>query len=202
MKSFDYRAKIATVIAAAFAAAAPLTPASAEVLQFAGALDGSQEVPDPVITDAFGDGLLLVDTVAQSVSFSLNVVGIDLDALNDGLIANADLGPVHLHNAAFGINGPIIVPFAFDSAAYQDTADGFSLTITDFSFADAVAQSGSMLTFNDFVNELIAGNFYINVHTDLFGGGEIRGQLSQVPAPGAIGLFLIGAGALRLFRRR
>jgi len=39
---------------------------------------------------------------------------------------------------------------------------------------------------------ILAGNSYINFHTVQFPGGEIRGQINQVPGPA--NLILIGAG--------
>ncbi len=55
---------------------------------------------------------------------------------------------------------------------------------------------------------ILAGRSYINFHTVKFGGGEIRGQITEVPEPcsialagfGAIGL--IGYGWLRPKRTR
>ena len=44
--------------------------------------------------------------------------------------------------------------------------------------------------------DLQNGLYYVNVHTSLFPGGEIRGQLGLVPEPGTI--VLIGTGALGL----
>lgn len=51
------------------------------------------------------------------------------------------------------------------------------------------------------VEALYAGRFYMNVHTAVNGGGEFRGNLVVVPAPGAAAaLGLIGIAGLR--RRR
>jgi hypothetical protein len=49
--------------------------------------------------------------------------------------------------------------------------------------------------------ELLAGRYYINVHTGTNGAGEIRGNLVVVPEPSA-GLLGLAGGALALRRRR
>jgi hypothetical protein len=46
------------------------------------------------------------------------------------------------------------------------------------------------------VAALMSGHAYMNIHTALFPGGEIRGQLEPVPVPSA--LLLLGVGALGL----
>ena len=167
--------------------------ASAATLGFESILSGDQEVP-PVVTEASGSAEISVDEDAQTIDFSLAVTGISIDGLFDDLIA-APVGPVHLHNAPIGVNGPIVIPFAFDPATYTDTADGFEVNVSDFLFDDAVALSGSLLSFDEFLDDLIIGDYYINVHSDVFTAGEIRGQVAAVAAiPLPASLFFLGAG--------
>ena len=124
-----------------------------------------------------------------------------MDDLFDTLV-EAPVGPVHLHNAPAGSNGPIIVPFAFDPETYTDTSDGFSLNVTDYAYADAAALAGSDLGFSDFLGLLQDSGSYINVHTDAFGSGELRGQVSPVPLPASAILLIAGLGGLVAMRRR
>ncbi|MCG7756156.1 MAG: CHRD domain-containing protein, partial [Nitrosomonas sp.] len=56
--------------------------------------------------------------------------------------------------------------------------------------------------FNDLVFGLDAGKAYLNIHTNLFPGGEIRGLLSPVPEPESYALLLVGLGVLTIFARR
>lgn len=50
-------------------------------------------------------------------------------------------------------------------------------------------------------SDLLAGLWYINVHSSNFSGGEIRGQVVVVPEPALLGLAAIGVAAA-LARRR
>lgn len=52
-------------------------------------------------------------------------------------------------------------------------------------------------------SQLLSDLWYVNIHTQNFTGGEIRGQVitTLVPEPGSLGLGL-GAGLLALLRRR
>ena len=53
-----------------------------------------------------------------------------------------------------------------------------------------------------FVDEILQGLWYINVHTAQNGAGEIRGQVEPVPVPAAAVLMLGGIGATVLVSRR
>lgn len=106
------------------------------------ALSGNQEVP-PVKVDGTGSGTL---TIADdgAVSGSVTTVGVN------GTMA-------HIHMAAAGTNGPVIVPFAKDGDTYR-------------------APPGARLT-PEQMAAFKAGNLYFNVHTEAHKGGEVRGQL-------------------------
>ena len=50
--------------------------------------------------------------------------------------------------------------------------------------------------------QLLAGLWYVNIHTDQFPGGEIRGQVQQIPEPSLVSLLLSGLAGLLFVRRR
>ena len=82
-------------------------------------------------------------------------------------------GPIvaaHFHNAQAGANGPVVVNLA-------DGLDGdrVRLTVTAAQVVGPLADAADPML--ALLNELAAGNIYINVHTAENPAGEIRGQL-------------------------
>ena len=62
---------------------------------------------------------------------------------------------------------------------------------------------GSTTISNAQENDLLSGLWYINIHTDLFPAGEIRGQVQVVPIPAALWLFGTGLlGLIGISRRK
>ena len=115
--------------------------ASAQVIQVS--LTGAQEVP-PVTTAGTGQGSITVGP-DKSVSGSVTTVGVE------GTMA-------HIHLAAAGQNGPVIVPMTKSAENVWSIPAGATLTDPQYqSFKD--------------------GNLYINVHSAANKAGEIRGQL-------------------------
>jgi hypothetical protein len=106
-------------------------------------LSGSQEVP-PVTTAASGSGTITV-SADRSVSGSVTTTGINATA-------------AHIHMAAMGQNGPVIIPLSKTADGVWSVPAGVKLTDAQF---DAFK----------------AGNLYVNVHSDAYKDGEIRGQL-------------------------
>jgi hypothetical protein len=106
-------------------------------------LSGAKEVP-PVNTSASGKGTITVGT-DRSVSGSVTTSGISGTA-------------AHIHEAAAGKNGPVIIPLSKTSANMWSVPAGAKLT-------DAQYQSYK------------ADDLYVNVHSEAHKDGEIRAQL-------------------------
>jgi hypothetical protein len=132
---------------AAFAAGVALTALSA-CSMFSGSdgdkvtLTGANEVP-AVTTAATGTGSIKI-AADGSVTGSITVTG---------------MAPTmaHIHQAAPGVNGPVIVPFVQDGNTFSP-APGAKLTETQLA-------------------AYRAGNLYVNAHSAAHPAGEIRAQL-------------------------
>ena len=92
--------------------------------------------------------------------------------------------------AAFTQNAAVL--FSLDGAT-----PGFSSSATNGGWTGTTVT----LTAPQEVN-LLAGQFYVNAHTGTNGGGELRGNLIQVPEPSVCVLAMLGAGVGCMLRRR
>jgi hypothetical protein len=107
------------------------------------ALSGSQEVP-PVNTSGSGTGTVSVAD-DMTVSAKITTQGVN------GVAA-------HIHEAAAGSNGPVIVPMEKTGDNVWTSKPGHKLTPAQY-------------------EAYKAGRTYFNVHTPQNKGGEIRGQI-------------------------
>lgn len=106
-------------------------------------LSGDQEVP-AVRTSASGGGIITINT-DKSVSGSVTTTRLAGTA-------------AHIHHAATGKNGPVIVPMIKSSDNTWSFAAGAKLTDAQY-------------------EAFKAGDLYVNVHSAEYKAGEIRGQL-------------------------
>jgi hypothetical protein len=106
-------------------------------------LSGDQEVP-PVMTNATGSGSITIGS-NMSVTGGVTVSGMTGTA-------------AHIHMAAAGKNGPVIVPFTKTADNVWSVPVGTVLNAAQYAAYQA-------------------GELYVNVHSDAYKGGEIRAQL-------------------------
>jgi hypothetical protein len=129
-------------------------------------LDPFQEVP-PHNTPGYG-------------SADLTLLGTNLViSANTGIYADLLAGAttVRVQDAAVGANGPTIFLFTLDTPGNTSGTFSGQGTLT-------AAQ----------INDLNAGNLYINIADSVFPSGEIRGQIEPTPEPTTVAL--MGAGLL------
>jgi len=160
---------------AMFAAVAALFgTANAAELHYTATLAGNQ-YPTETGSAASGQATLTIDTDAQTIDAVITITGITTDQLSHHL-AHSRMGPMHLHRYQ-GDEVTLIMPFPY-GATYAATANGFTVTIADYPYADAAQAVRSELTFAQFVAALGADPIYLNVHTQAFGDGEIAGRVN------------------------
>jgi hypothetical protein len=156
---------LALMLTALGAAAAP---ASAETFTLTAALTGSEETPALINTGAFGNATITVDTAARTVTYRVDVFN-----LPSGVTAS------HIHVGGAGTTGPIIVNFAPPVNASNDFA--YSGTVPESQWimrADQGIRSG-----DDVIQAILGGNTYVNVHSSVNPGGEVRGRLVMKTTP-------------------
>src|SRR3990172_936801 len=118
-------------------------------------LGGASEVP-PVTTQATGQAVFNLSPDGASMTFTLTVSNIN------------DVTASHIHLAAAGVNGPVVVPLLGVPKPGPFSGVLAQGTITSASLGGLLAGK----TVADLVTEMEAGRTYVNVHTTLNPGGE------------------------------
>lgn len=175
------------VIGAMVAAASLASVAQAQFVTLTAVLNGAQEVP-AASTPATGQATLVIDLATNNWTLDVQF----------GTLT-APLSVAHVHRAAAGVNGPVII--GLDGMALSGGRPSWNLLapgITSFNSGGAVTAPFAWPAAE--LSNLLAGNTYINVHSTAFPGGEIRGQL--VPTPGSMGLLALAGIAVGRRRRR
>jgi len=139
-------------------------------------LSGANEVgPNASPGTGFGTVILSADQTQITVNESFT-----------GLTAPATAS--HIHGPALpGVNASVLFPFSGVPAATSGSIPELVFSITPTQ-----------------VGYLESGLLYMNVHTANFPGGEIRGQLVQVPEPSVAALLVAGLSGAAVWglRRR
>jgi hypothetical protein len=128
-------------------------------------LNGGAEVP-PVATVSQGQAIFNVSADGATLQYKLIVAN-----LVDTLQAHIHLGPA-------GQNGPVVA-FLYPSAPPAQLIEGrFSGVLAEGEIA-AEDLRGPLAgeSLDALLDEITAGNIYVNVHTVANPGGEIRGQI-------------------------
>ena len=197
-------------------------------------LTNSQENPpvvptlDGVVTPrpaSFGTASFLLNDAMTELTLSVTVFNLDFGRIpTQGTpvvnppnlnpspqtpdILNDDLLVAHIHRGLPGMNGPVI--FGFIGSPFNDNSPN-DVVVTPFATGVGGTVTGRWnvgegngTTLAAELPNLLAGNTYINFHTIQFGGGEIRGQITPIPEPASMSLFLLGGGCAlgRCVRRR
>jgi hypothetical protein len=126
-------------------------------------LSGAQEVP-PAASPGTGTLTGTYDDVTNIIDFSIVFSGLVSPTNN-----------AHFHAPApRGVNAPVIIGFV----------PGFPLNVTSGNYDSTFTLTAGQET------QLLDGLVYVNIHTNMFPGGEIRAQLDQGTLPVELSSFI------------
>jgi hypothetical protein len=157
----EMRRSLSLAIASAFTLLLS-AQAHAQTLTFTAALSGSNEAPPVPATGAGGVATITLNLNAQTLDWVVDVFNFP-----SGVTAG------HIHAGGPGVAGPVVVNFTVPTTASND----FRITGTARP-ADVVPRAAQGVnTWEDLVQAIMTGQTYVNVHSQVNPGGEIRGQL-------------------------
>lgn len=191
----------------AFAAAALVSaPALAHTQIYSAPLLGSSEVP-AASTAGSGFGKVTVDFDLLTMRVEASFSGL---SSTTGAGAPSGVTASHIHccvapgtNVGVASQTPSFTgfPTGVTAGTYDQT---FDMSLAGSYNAAFITNNGGSVgsAFNALTTGLDAGRAYLNVHTNAFPGGEIRGLLVPVPEPETYALMLAGLAGLGWVARR
>lgn len=148
-RTITFALAIATTVLLASPALGGGRPLSAE-------LSPGDEVPPAAGSEASGTADVTLNQGQGEVCFDIQASG-----FASGVFA------AHIHDGAAGVNGPVVVTIFMDPAN----------PIEDFTGIEVCAEGIEESLVKDIRQN--PDEYYINIHSTEFPGGEIRGQLSK-----------------------
>jgi hypothetical protein len=138
----------------------------AQTIEMTATLSGDQETPAPgVLTGASGTAAVTVNLSTQTISWIIDVFNMPSGTNN-----------AHFHVGGPGLAGPTVVNIAFPTNISNDYRLTGSATAANL----LVRGDQGIRSWEDFLQSLVGGQTYINIHSVNFPGGEIRGQVRRV----------------------
>lgn len=176
------------------------TAASAAPVTYTGTLSGAAENP-PVPSPATGSTIVVFDIDAHTLTVNMTF---------SGLLGTTTASHIHCctmlpnsGNAGVATETPTFngFPLGVSSGTYSMSYD----TSLASSWSPAFLSNNGGTTAGAeaaFGAGLASGEAYLNIHTNLYSGGEIRSFLAPVPEPGTWAMLLLGIPAVLGLRRR
>ena len=134
--------------------------ANAQTIRLSATLSGASETP-ALLTGAAGSAEVFVNLSTQVVTYRV-------DVFNMPTVTTAG----HFHVGGPGLAGPVVVDLT-----PPPVTDDFSLQGTATASALRPRADQGIRTWQDFIQALVGGQIYVNIHSTTNAGGEIRGQL-------------------------
>lgn len=172
--------------------------AFANVLVYDAFLSGPNESPSNT-SPGTGFALVTFDTITNMMRVQVNFA--DLEGTTTASHIHAPTAAPGTGTAGVATTTPTFTgfPLTVTSGTYDHT---FDMTLsTSYNPAYVTANGGTVAAAEAaLLASLAADKAYLNVHSTVFPGGEIRGFLVPTPEPGTVllaGLALLGLGILR-----
>jgi hypothetical protein len=165
-------------------------------ITFVANLTGANEVP-PVASPGTGLATVVLDPTAQTIQ---------INATFSGLTSNDVAAHIHCCGPLGTNVGVATTVPAFPGFPLGVTSGTYSSTVFDltqpliYNPAFITSQGGIPAAEAALIGGILSGLTYFNIHTVNFSGGEIRGQLSQIPEPATVVLFGFGLAGLVALR--
>lgn len=173
LRASRFSRHIASLTVAVFAGTAlvscdddsPAPAAPTPLVRFRATLAGSEEVP-PVTTAATGTSEFTLSRTNDTLFVNVTV----------NALTNVRFG--HFHTGARGANGAVVA-FLVDPPTLAGAQNGR----IGKQFITAANLTGTLANqpLSALIDQMRAGNIYVNLHTDANPGGEVRGQVALVP---------------------
>jgi hypothetical protein len=119
-----------------------------------------------IASGAGGTATVSLDTATRTVTYRVDVYN-----LPSGNTA------AHFHAGGPGVSGPVVVNFTIQPNVSNDFSISGTATAADL----VPRQAQGINSWDDFVQALTLGQIYINVHSAVNPGGEVRGQVVPIP---------------------
>jgi hypothetical protein len=173
---------------------------SADIFVFTAALDGPSESPP---NGSPGTGFTTVTMDSTAITMRVQVQWQDLLGNTTAAHIHAPTATPFTGTAAPATQVPSFsgFPNGVTSGSYDNT---FDMTLASSWNAPFITANGGTPTaaFSAFLTYMSEGRTYLNIHSTVFGGGEIRGFLTPIPEPASMTALGLGFAALVARRRR
>jgi hypothetical protein len=186
------------ILAFVFLTIAAPTVVHADTITYDAPLSGASESP-VAVSPGVGFAIVTINTVAQTIEVNVTFSG--LQAGNTATLIHCCTATPGVGNAGVASTTPTLsgFPSGVTAGSYDHV---FDLTASSTYNPTFVTAEGSVANAETaLLAGLADGEAYLNIHTTVFPGGEIRGFLlpeAAVGAPEPSSLWLFGIGLLAL----